>query len=391
MNRVLPSVLAAFAASAVAWLGCGGSSSSPSDEKPKDYEWQLPQGFPVPKVPADNPMSKDKVDLGRHLFYDTRLSGNGTYSCASCHIQEKAFTDGRRRALGSTNETHPRGSMSLTNVAYATTLAWANDLLTSLETQTMVPMFGETPIELGLAGQEAQMLERLRAAPYYPPAFAKAFPGDPGPFTTQRVVEAISAFERTMISGQSPYDRFAFQGDNAAISESAKRGRDLFFSETLECFHCHGNFNFSDSISHSGSAFTETMFHNTGLYNIDGKGAFPSDNVGLKEVSHKDSDMGRFKAPTLRNIAVTAPYMHDGSISTLDEALDHYAAGGRTIATGPYAGNGSKSPLKSDLVVGFVITAEQKADVVHFLESLTDNEFLHDPRFSNPWTAGESP
>src|SRR5262249_19376853 len=125
------------------WLcACSDSKSAADtgDAGAEDDLWHLPPGFPLPKVPADNPMSKEKVDLGRHLFYDTRLSGNGTYACASCHVQEKAFTDGRARALGSTGQVHPRGAMSLTNVAYATNFAWANDVLVSLEQQAMVPM-----------------------------------------------------------------------------------------------------------------------------------------------------------------------------------------------------------------------------------------------------------
>ena len=339
-------------------------------------------------------MSKEKCELGRHRFYDTRLSGNGTYACASCHVQEKAFTDGRARALGSTGQVHPRGAMSLTNVAYATNFAWANDVLASLEQQALVPMFGEAPVELGLAGGEQALGDRLRAVPYYRDAFQRAFPDDADAMAQEhlvsRVVYAISAFERTLLSGRSAYDRFT-QGDESAISDSAKRGRDLFFSETLECFHCHGNFNFSDSVTHAGTAITESMFHNTGLYNIDGKGAYPPDNRGLMDVSTLPSDMGRFKAPTLRNVAVTAPYMHDGSVATLEDALDHYAAGGRTITSGPYAGNGSKSPLKSEFLKGFIISPSQKADVVAFLESLTDEEFLHDPRFSNPWSTEAKP
>ncbi len=379
------------------WLwACGGSkgAAATTDAATGDDWWHLPPGFPLPKVPADNPMSKEKVELGRHLFYDTRLSGNGTYACASCHVQEKAFTDGRARALGSTGQVHPRGAMSLTNVAYATNFAWANDVLASLEQQALVPMFGEAPVELGLAGGEQALGDRLRAVPYYRDAFQRAFPDDADAMAQEhlvsRVVYAISAFERTLLSGRSAYDRFT-QGDESAISDSAKRGRDLFFSETLECFHCHGNFNFSDSVTHAGTAITESMFHNTGLYNIDGKGAYPPDNRGLMDVSTLPSDMGRFKAPTLRNVAVTAPYMHDGSVATLEDALDHYAAGGRTITSGPYAGNGSKSPLKSEFLKGFIISPSQKADVVAFLESLTDEEFLHDPRFSNPWSTEAKP
>lgn len=138
---------------------------------------------------------------------------------------------------------------------------------------------------------------------------------------------------------------------------------------------------------HERNRFGEIAFHNTGLYNIDGKGGYPAPNRGVLEVSNQPGDMGRFKAPTLRNIAVTAPYMHDGSIATLSEVIDHYAAGGRTIASGPNAGDGSKNPYKSEFVTGFLLTPQEKLDLLAFLESLTDSSFLNDPALSDPWPA----
>lgn len=352
-----------------------------------DYEWHLPAGFPKPNVPADNPISTEKIELGRRLFYDVRLSGNGTYSCASCHRQAKAFTDGLGHAVGSTGETHPRGAMSLTNVGYGTSFTWANDLIVTLEAQVLVPMFGETPVELGLSGQEDALLARLRAEPFYPSAFVAAFGQDAGDaITIDHITKALASFERTLISGNSPYDRFVYGHDQSALDDSAKRGRDLFFSERCECFHCHGNFNFADNVSHEGTVITEMAFHNTGLYNVDGQGAYPFPSRGLIDISGNVADMGRFKAPTLRNIAVTAPYMHDGTIATLDEVIDHYARGGRKIESGPNAGDGAQSPLKSELVRGFLMSDEEKSDMVRFLESLTDQGFLTDPRFSDPWS-----
>ncbi|HEY0709129.1 MAG TPA: MbnH family di-heme enzyme [Polyangia bacterium] len=348
------------------------------------YAWVLPKGFPVPVVPADNPMSAAKVELGRHLFYDQRLSLNQTQSCASCHKQAKAFTDGRKTGLGSTGEHHTRGSMSLANIAYATTFTWANPLLQTLEAQAAVPLFGDRPVELGMQGQEAALIERLRAAPRYVPLFAAAYPSDPDAFTVPNVLRAIASFQRTLISGDSPYDRYV-HGDATAISAGAKRGEALFNSERLECFHCHVGFNLQDSVNYVGKAFPETTFHNTGLYNIDGQGGYPVPNRGVLELTGRPEDMGRFRVPTLRNIAVTAPYMHDGSIETLSEVLDHYAAAGRTIPSGPNAGNGSASPLKSTLLIGFTLTAQERADVIEFLESLTDTNFLGDRRFADPW------
>ncbi len=348
------------------------------------YRWQLPKGFPEPVVPEDNPMSDAKVALGRHLFYDTRLSGNGTFSCASCHDQARAFADALPRAVGSTGDMHPRGSMSLANVAYSPALTWANPLMKSLEQQALVPMFGEDPVELGLSGQEQALLQRVRSEPRYASLFAAAFPGGADVVTLDRIVKAIASFQRTLISGRSPYDAFK-NGTRTAISASARRGEALFFSEKTECFHCHGGFNFTGTVNYVGKGFVEVEFHNTALYNIDGNGAYPAPNTGVHAVSTDPEDMGKHKAPTLRNIAVTAPYMHDGSIATLEEVIEHYNAGGRTIRSGPNAGVGADSPLKSEFLKPMGLTTQEKRDLVAFLRSLTDSTFLRDPRFTNPW------
>ncbi len=359
----------------LATIGCGGDDG---------YEWELPPGFPEPRVPADNDISVEKAELGRYLFYDTRLSGNETQSCASCHIQSLAFTDGLAVSPGSTGDMTPRGSMSLANVAYAPTLTWANSALRDLERQALVPMFGEDPVELGLAGRETEMLERLRAEPVYQDLFPLAFPNDSDPFTVANVTKAIASFQRTLISGDSPYDRYA-NGDEDAISESAKRGADLFFGEDLECFHCHGGFVFSAAVDHADNVFDQASFQNNGLYNIDGRGAYPASNTGLFEHTGDPGDMGRFKPPTLRNIALTAPYMHDGSLETLDEVLDHYARGGTLTTEGENVGDGALSPNKSLFVNGFELTEERRADIIAFLESLTDEGFITNPAFSDPW------
>jgi cytochrome c peroxidase len=198
------------------------------------------------------------------------------------------------------------------------------------------------------------------------------------------LARAIAAFERTLISVNSPYDRYRFGGDERAVSAAVKRGEMLFESEKTECFHCHGGLNFSDSIMHSRLSFREIAFHNTGLYNLDGKGAYPPNNVGIKEITLKPGDMGRFKAPTLRNIGLTAPYMHDGSVGTLEAAIAHYAAGGRTIAGGKFAGVGHQNPFKSSFIKGFNLTSQEKQDLIAFLHSLTDESFARNPAFSDP-------
>ncbi len=351
---------------------------------PPPYEWRLPPGFPVPKVPADNPMTAAKVELGRRLFYDRALSGNGTYACSSCHRQALAFTDGRARAVGSTGEPHPRSSMSLANVAYGVTLTWADPRLTRLEDQARSPMLNEHPVELGLSGREDELLRRLRADPDYPGMFAAAFPDGSEPVSLANVARAIASFERTLISGDSPYDRLVYRDEAGALSESAKRGMRLFFSDRLNCSRCHGGFTFSGPITFEGARPIAATFHNNGLYNLGGDGGYPGDNPGLYAITGRKKDMGRFRAPTLRNIELTARYMHDGSIATLAEVIEHYARGGRLVPDGPSAGDGRDSPRKSHLVRGFDLDDRGKADLVEFLKSLTDRSFVTDPRFAAP-------
>jgi cytochrome c peroxidase len=348
------------------------------------YTWHLPPGLPKPMVPADNPMTDAKVELGRHLFYEKRLSITGAYACASCHEQKRAFSDGKMVAVGATGEAHPRNSMSLTNVAYQPVLTWANPLMTRLETQGLVPLFGEHPTELGMVGKEEQILTLLRQDPAYRKRFAAAFDNTEQAINLSNLMKALASFERSLISFNSPYDRYRFRGEKNAISASAKRGEKLFHSERLECFHCHGGFNFSDSIQHERSAFVEIAFHNTGLYNLEGKGFYPPENTGIYEITQQPSDMGRFKAPTLRNIALTAPYMHDGSIATLAEVVEHYRVGGRTLQSEEYAGVGSQNPFKSHFISGFELTAAEKQDLLAFLQSLTDDSFIHNPALSDP-------
>lgn len=349
-----------------------------------DYAWNLPQGFPKPYVPADNPMTTTKVELGRYLFYDTRMSVNGKEACASCHKQELAFTDGRAVGIGATGELHSRSAMSLVNVAYNAVLTWSNPQLKSLEQQALTPMFGEHPIELGLR-HEDHFFAVLRTDSTYRSLFDRAFPGETDPFTVSNVTKAIASFERSIISARSPYDRYHYGGDDSAVSEAAKRGEILFFNQHLSCFRCHGGFDFSDATVSERAAHRPVEFHNTGLYDVAGLLSYPAPNVGIYEYTKVPADVGKFKAPTLRNIALTAPYMHDGSIPTLEGVLDHYAAGGRMIQSGPYAGDGHNNSNKDPLIRGFTLSDQDRKDLIAFLGSLTDQAVLHDPRFSNPW------
>lgn len=367
-----------------------GGALQPIDAMvPSKYGFGLPAWTPRPLEPASNPTTPAKVELGRYLFYDTRLSRDGSKSCASCHEQVRAFTDSLARSPGVTGDLTHRNAMSLANVAYFPVLTWSNPLLKHLEQQALVPLLGQEPVELGLAGMDEDVIRRLSQEPIYQRLFPKAFPEVRGQMSMATIVRALSAFERTIISVRSPYDRYRYEGDVGAVSDAVIRGEALFFSERAECHHCHNGLNFADTVLHERNRAGEIAFHNTGLYNLDGKGAYPADNSGIMEITGRPDDMGRFRAPSLRNVAVTGPYMHDGSIETLDGVLDHYAAGGRTIKAGAYAGVGHDNPLKSSFVPGFTLTAGERADLLAFLNALTDEQFLHDPRFSNPWLAAK--
>ena len=348
------------------------------------WQWQLPPSFPTPFVPADSPMTAAKVELGRHLFYDERLSGNGLQACATCHLQQKAFTDGLMVAQGSTAELHPRNSQGLANVVYNATLTWANPALTSLERQMEVPMFGDNPVELGINdANKSQVLQRFEQDNQYQQLFKQAYSEQNQPINYANIIKAIASFQRILISGNSRYDQYN-QGQ-ATLSDSELRGKNLFFGEKAECFHCHGSFNFNDQVRHAGTRVIETPFHNTGLFNIGGTGEFPFPNRGVFELSGKPQDMGKFRAPSLRNVSVTAPYMHDGSMPTLEAVLDFYAAGGRNITQGINTGDGRNNPFKSELITRIDLNEQEKADIVAFLKTLTDDEFLHNPKFANPF------
>jgi len=365
--------------------GCGDSDAASA---PGAWVWDLPDTVPPPRVPEDNPMSEAKVELGRFLFYDTKLSGNQTQSCGSCHLQEFAFTDGLARAEGSTGQIHPRSSMSVANSGYAASLTWANPAVVRLEEQALVPMFGEDPVELGMAGMEDELLRRMREDGRYPDMFAEAFPEKFDPVDLDSITKAIASFQRALTSFNSKHD----QG-SAALTLSEQRGKALFFGGTneagvpdaLECFHCHGGFLLSQAVDHDGSEFNQQTFINNGLYNLDSDGSYPDGNQGLFDITNDPADKGKFKPPSLRNIAVTAPYMHDGSIATLAEVVDHYARGGRLVESGSDAGDGFDNPNKSSFLNGFEITEQEKQDLIAFLHTLTDEKLLTDLAFSDPF------
>lgn len=378
-GRVLSILMAGLLLPVLGTVAC----EEPQETEPP-WEWDLPRGFPEPYVPPDNPMSAVKVELGRRLFHDKRLSQNETMACASCHDQARAFTDGKVTPTGSTGHVLARNAMSLTNVAYLSYFTWANPQLDSLEDQALVPMLADFPLELGVQLDPEAVLGRFRDDADVADLFARSFPGEDDPVTVANITKAIASFERTLISGSSPYDRYIYDGDESALSPAALRGMHVFFSERAECYHCHAGLMFTTSFRTAASDPGPADFQNTGLYNIGGSGAYPTGNGGLYEFTGDMADMGKFRVPTLRNVALTAPYLHDGSAATLEEVVSFYAAGGRVITDGPYAGDGRTHPNKSPLVRETDLTEQDQADLVEFLHSLTDEAFIRDPRFASP-------
>lgn len=360
---------------------------APPPNEPYSFD-DLPAGVPLPPDVEGEPLTKPRVELGRHLFYDVRLSFNETQSCASCHQQERAFTDGLTTSIGSTGEAHFRNAQSVANVAYVPRFTWSNPLLDSLSRQALIPLLGERPVELGAGGYEEEILARLAADERYQRLFPLAFPGEEDPLSMHSISIALAAFQRSIVSFRSRYDRYIYEKDASALSAEEILGMELFFSERTECFHCHAGILFSDSVDHQGLAFVELPFHNNGLYNIDGKGGYPLHDRGVFDVTGRPEDMGRFRSPSLRNIALTAPYFHDGSAETLEEVLAHYMRGGRLIEQGPNAGDGAASPYKNAFIREFLLLEYEQRAIIAFLKSLTDEPLLRDPRFADPWPEG---
>jgi cytochrome c peroxidase len=346
-------------------------SAAHGADAPQDsvYEWRLPPGFPRPAVPADNPMSSVKVELGRRLFHETRLSSTGGYACASCHRPELAFTDGRAHALGATGESVKHAAMSLANVAYSPAFTWNDARVRSLESQMRRPLFNAHPLEMGLQSGVLKAIAALSAEAAYRELFAAAFPQDNAPISIDHIIKAIAAFERSLISGRSPFDRYVFDDERTALTVAQKRGMALFFSARVGCAQCHSGFNFSGPLLYEGHDKERAVFANNGLYDVDGRGGYPAGDRGLIEVTHRAADMGKFRVPTLRNVALTGPYMHDGSLATLQQVVDHYARGAR------------RNPRQDPRLRPLFLTPGERADLVAFLQSLTDREFIDDPRF----------
>ncbi|MBL4633393.1 MAG: di-heme enzyme [Kofleriaceae bacterium] len=360
-------------------LGCTGDELASSIE----VDLQLPEHFPVPWVPSENHLTAQSVELGRYLFYDTRLSGNGTVSCSSCHKQEFAFADDRPRSLGATEESGTLNAPALTNVIYLRPLTWAHDTITSIEDQLLGPMFGESPVEMGMTGATQRILDRLTSDTLYQQLFEEAFPA--APIRLKLVRYSLASFVRSLVSYRAPFDAF-IAGDRDAISIQARRGSELFYSSKLGCGGCHAGFAFTTAAVSAATGDNQSSpFHNIGLYNIDGAGSYPDTARGLIEESGVARDMGRFRVPSLRNVALTAPYGHDGSVPTLEDFIAIYEAGGRHIESGPFAGDGRESRWRSTDLKDFSLADDERIDLIAFLESLSDVAITTDQNHSNPW------
>jgi cytochrome c peroxidase len=286
-----------------------------------------PKGLPPVKHPADNPPTPEKIELGKQLYFDPRLSIDKTISCASCHDPEKGWSNGEAVATGVGNLKGGRSAPSVINAAYYSTQFW-DGRAKSLEEQALGPI--QNPIEMNMKMVDA--LERINQIKGYREQFEKVF-GSPEA-TDDRIAKAIAAFERTVLSGDAPYDKFK-AGDTSALSESAQRGMKLFFAKA-RCSSCHSGPNFSDS-----------AFHNIGLESKD---------PGRYDVSKLKGDTGAMKTPTLREIAKTAPYMHDGSLKTLEEVVAHYNKGG------------NNNPFQDEEIFALKLSDQEQADLVTFMK-----------------------
>jgi cytochrome c peroxidase len=318
-----------------------------ADAPPPAYVWHLPRGFPTPFVPPGNPMSDAKVALGKRLFFEQRLSVTGKYSCASCHDPARSFTDGRPVAIGATGAALPHSAMALINVAYNVSFGWTEPQLSSLESQMLEPLLNRHPVELGMAGHQQALARTLAADPSYASSFAAVFPNEDPAVTFDHVVKAIAAFERTLISGNSPFDRYVFGGQHTALSPEAKQGMALFFAPRAGCSACHSGFNFSGNWRDSAGPTGETSFADNG------------------------ASQQPMRVPTLRNIALTAPYMHDGRFPTLEAVVDHYAQMAEKARAAGAGGAGIDPRLRT-----FDLTQPERAELVAFLKSLTDTSFV---------------
>lgn len=329
----------------------GTSTAFAADQTPavvmpigKPVTIKVPLGLPPLVIPADNPPTAETIALGRRLYYDPVLSRDNTISCASCHSPESGFTDRNSVSTGVGGKHGTRHSPTVINSAYNPLQFW-DGRAPSLEEQAKGPMVN--PVEM--ATTHAEVEQRLQADPKYVALFKQTWGTDR--ITIDLVVKSVASFERTVLSGDSPFDRFYYGHDKTALSASAQRGLKLFMDPKKgDCATCH-------SIDKDSALLSDNKFHNLGIgADIEGK----LNDLGRFEQTKNDADTGAFKTPTLRNIAQRAPYMHDGSFPTLNDALSHYIGGG------------NQNPhLDKKIHALDFLTFDERADILAFLDSLT--------------------
>ncbi len=313
-------------------------------EEASTFQVQKPAHFPNFQSPEGNELTIERVELGKRLFYETALSIDSTVSCSTCHLQQLAFSDGKTKSLGVKDSLGARNAPALINLAYDK-FFFHDGGVTSLETQAMSPILNHAEMAFGI--HEAG--ERLAKNSDYQKRSQAAYNREMSAYV---IVRALAAFQRTLISGNSPFDQFYYQNDSIALTKSQQRGWTVF-NEKGNCINCHSGFN-----------FTNFGFANNGLYQV-------FKDRGRSRISLKKEDEGKFKIPTLRNIQLTSPYMHDGSLPTLESVIEHYDSGGK------------QHENQSEFVKKLNLTKQEKADLVNFLHSLTDTSFINNEAFKN--------
>lgn len=306
---------------------------------------EIPEGFPEMPVPADNVFSQERWDLGKKLFFDPVMSIDSSVSCGSCHKPALAFSDNLAFSPGVENRPGTRNSPSLANVGYHPYFTREGGVPT-LEMQVLVPIQEHNEFAFNIV----LLAERLTTDASYVRMAQEAYGREPDAFVITR---ALACFERSLISGYSRYDQYVNYENKKALSKAQQRGMDLFFSDKTNCNSCHGGFN-----------FTNYAFENNGLYD-----EYP--DSGRLRLTGDEADRALFKVPSLRNIALTAPYMHDGSMYSLQEVVDHYVSGG------------AANPQKNPLIQPLALTDQEQRDLIEFLTSLTDDSFVQNPQFIN--------
>lgn len=331
-------------------------------------------------IDRENVFTIEKAALGRYLFYDRRLSVNNTKACASCHAQQFSFTDSYTKSIGALGDLHQRNARPLINIIFNKYLTSADSMLHFPEQQINNPMMNEHPIEMGIKGTEEKILKKLKADKFYQQKFKTVFAEEINPFTIKNIQHCIASFIKTIFSFNSSYDK-------GTLSAEQQNGKRLFFSDKLNCGSCHGGINFSTPSFKNSNGETDFYF-NTGLYNING--SYPANDRGFFDKTGNVADNGKIRVPTLRNLAFTAPYFHDGSAATLEDVLKVYMEGGRNITTGINKGDGRSNPHKNFLIKGFTLNLQEQKDVISFLFALSDSSIINNPAYANPFTDDET-